>query len=1193
MIAKAADLLGIIWQKIVGTAAVPPSPNFVSLAPTANADESGVYSAALRFAIKRKDVLNIALTGPYGSGKSSVIETFLATYPKNKTLRLSLASFAPDAGKLITETKTPDIERSLLQQILYGVKADTLPFSRFKRIQTPKPWSAGTSFLIVVGAACAWYLISKQPDVLSGSFFRPFNLSNWLNFTCLAVATALAWRIIHKIYTTSFGLSLKSISLKDVQIAPEAANETSILNRHLDEILYFFRSTRYDLVIIEDLDRFKSADIFVILREINGLINSNAEIKRSVRFLYALRDDLFDNKDRTKFFEFIIPIIPVINHSNSIDKVIQRSESVGLDAKLDKRFVRDVSRHLTDLRLIHNIFNEYLIYSENLNDSEGHLDPNKLLAVLIYKNVFPSDFASLHHQQGVLARVLSHHDAFVSRVEDELNEQISKISAELDSAEAQELNDETELRMVYAMAIAKRIPWNYPTLRLSSGEVAVRDLPESPSFEEAISRRSLVISDAHGRTQTVDLTDLERSVDANRTFAERKVELARKSTKFKQDAQTQMRALRNQLASVRTQKFNELLRGSSELINDAFVGVRESVDLLRFLILEGYLDDTYYQYISLFHRGRMSHNDNQFLIQIRAYKTPSPDFPIDSVAEVVVAMRREDFGYNYVLNRFVVDYLLEQAEMYPDQVAAMAHFVATHFEECEEFFRAFYARGAQVRLLVTTLAIQWPEFPSFALQGSEGISHAARLLAFTPDAQLMNAGYANGELADFLSSNTREVLGEGIAFDVTRLRLLGVRVNEVSSLSEFPDVYEFVAKNGLYALTTENIDFVFRRSVGSEEADGLKTRHFSTLLKAADAPLLDRVRSDFQSYVSEILLTLNGNIDEELTAIAEVLAQERIEYEVRKQFWLTQTAIFPDFGEIPEDFYAVALEEQKITPSWKNCLTFMYSEAYSPEQLTEYLQGTKTHAALAEQQVPASDQAAPLREFLIESASFSQDTYRSYVRQLPMPFPEFPEVDGAKIEALIEEQKVLFTPETFESLNDVTHQVLFVAQNFTSYAADKARFPIDENLRTQLLRSKISDAQKVTIIGDMAETYVASNAAVAAVVGPIVDRSMTTASNHGSAFIRAIVVHSRPIGVQVSLLNKLHSSLSPSEVRDILASLPDPFKDIAEFGKSPRLEDSPANRLLATWLKEQKIISSFAEAGFGSGLRIYTRKKPT
>lgn len=242
-------------------------PKFVHLGPIADADEAGGYFEALDFATKQKEVLNIALTGPYGSGKSSVIKSFLRTY-KGRALQISLAAFVAEGEKDrkaderadTPKTETSEIERSILQQILYRVEADKLPFSRFKRIQPPKGYAIVVSAFIVLGTAAAWSVVSKSADVLSGAFFRPYDLSNWQNYLLLFVAGMFVWRIVHTIYITSFGLSLKSISLKDVQIAPDNANEASILNRHLDEILYFFQSTDYDLVVIEDLDRFENTD---------------------------------------------------------------------------------------------------------------------------------------------------------------------------------------------------------------------------------------------------------------------------------------------------------------------------------------------------------------------------------------------------------------------------------------------------------------------------------------------------------------------------------------------------------------------------------------------------------------------------------------------------------------------------------------------------------------------------------------------------------------------------------------------------------------------------------------------------------------------------------------------------------------------------------------------------------------------
>jgi hypothetical protein len=385
--AKVFQRFSVILEK-TGQSSAKQS-KFVDLAPTDEADKAGIYSEALVYAMSNMKVSNIALTGPYGSGKSSIIQSFVKKY-QPRYLYISLAAFATEADSIDGKVDPQEIERSILQQMLFGPDANKLPLSRFKRIQSPSVWSWLTSLYLMLGSLALWYVFLQRESILAGNFFTPFELSNWFNVISFVFAIIFLWIALHHFYAASFGVSLKSISLKDIEIKPSAEDQESILNRHLDEIIYFFQCTDYDLVIIEDLDRFDNSEIFVTLREINALVNQNAGVKRTIKFLYALRDDMFVNTDRTKFFEFIVPVIPIINSSNSIDMVLEQGRRLKLDGRLDKQFLREVSRYLNDLRLIQNIFNEYAVYTGNLvSGEENILNSTKLLAIFLYNNVYP------------------------------------------------------------------------------------------------------------------------------------------------------------------------------------------------------------------------------------------------------------------------------------------------------------------------------------------------------------------------------------------------------------------------------------------------------------------------------------------------------------------------------------------------------------------------------------------------------------------------------------------------------------------------------------------------------------------------------------------------------------------------------------------------------------------------------------
>ncbi|MGJ8686045.1 MAG: hypothetical protein ACSHWQ_01095, partial [Spongiibacteraceae bacterium] len=677
---------------------VDKQSKFVDLAPTDDADESGVYSEAILFAINSTKVSNIALTGPYGSGKSSIIQSFLKKYPR-PALHISLAAFVPEADSGGEKVSRQEIERSILQQMLYGADANKLPLSRFKRIQSPGVWSYFKSLCIMLGIPALWYVLHQRDDIISGAFFLPLALSNTVNLGIFAFGAIFLWVTVHHFYVASFGLSLKSVSLKDIEIKPAQDDQASILNRHLDEIVYFFQSTGYDLVIIEDLDRFDDADIFVTLREINSLVNENAAVKRTIRFLYALRDDMFVSTDRTKFFEFIIPVIPIINTSNSIDMVLEHGRRLELNGRLDRQFLREVSRYLNDLRLIQNIFNEYAIYGAKLKtDEDNLLDASKLLAILIYKNVYPRDFEQLHRGAGTLAEILACQNELITTGEVKYRAEIGELEQQLEVSERQVPADLRELRKIYAMALVEKLPENSDQVSLDRKNwIKLPQLTSYDAFEQLIGTPRIFSRNAYAQQpQQVDISKLQNEEDSQSSYLQRKMEIESKADGNKNQSLRRMSELRSNIAALRTTKLSELLRLNNDRVQHLFEGFKGNGELARFLILEGHLDDTYYQYTSLFHSGRLSPNDNKFLIQIRAFVTPEPAFPIDNPKEVIAAMRDEDFRQRYVLNVKLVDTLLSDRISYVDQAQKLFEFLSSEFDSCGDFFDAYYTSGRDV-----------------------------------------------------------------------------------------------------------------------------------------------------------------------------------------------------------------------------------------------------------------------------------------------------------------------------------------------------------------------------------------------------------------------------------------------------------------------------------------------------------------
>ncbi|MEH6702965.1 YobI family P-loop NTPase [Parasphingorhabdus sp.] len=1156
---------------------------FVDLAPTDQADKSGVYSEALLYATNNTKVSNIALTGPYGSGKSSIIRSFLKRY-RRPALHISLAAFVPEVDAVGGKVSRQEIERSILQQMLYGADANKLPLSRFKRIQSPGVWSIFKSLYIMLGLLALWYVFLQRDDIFSGTFFIPLALSNWFDLGSLALAALFLWMTLHHFYVASFGVSLKSISLKDVEIRPASDNQESILNRHLDEIVYFFQSTDYDLVIIEDLDRFKNTEIFVTLREINSLVNENAGVKRKVKFLYALRDDIFVNTDRTKFFEFIIPVIPIINTSNSIDMVLKQEKRLALDGRLDRQFLREVSRYLNDLRLIQNIFNEYAIYVANLEtDDENFLNANKLLAILIYKNVYPRDFEQLHRGEGNLADILKRQEELIAHGEAEHRSGISELENKIETAEQQIPSDLKELRQIYAMALVEKLPANVLGVSLSGQTwITLPKLVGDDEFEQLIEARIINYRNIQNQHQSLDISSLQNDVDPQKSYLQRKAEIENKAAANKKVSVSRIQELRSSIATLRATKFNELVRLNADCMEDLFDGFGEKGELARFLILEGHLDDTYYQYTSLFHSGRLSPNDNKFLIQIRAFIEPEPDFPIDNPKEVAAAMRDEDFRQSYVLNVKLVDCLLSDQNRYDDQTQKLFEYISSEFESCEGFFAAYYAGGREIPALLSGLVSVWNKFVPEAIASSRNMSHITQLVANLSERSLVTLANEFDELSEFVSANLPEILTHAPELPPERLQCLGFQVKDFAAIKEHPGIIRVMFENGLFELTIANLEYAYQEILGENELEPMHTKNYTTLRSMNNPVLIERVQRDFDLYLQDVLLELPRNSSEGAPAILAILRRDDLDEDDVREFLGRQATLLPTLEDVPEKLRAMLFQLNVIEPTWANCLAFMEGEGFEAESLIDYLDRDDVRTAILKHAIPGDTDMQPLRRFLFEAAKLRDVAYQEYAQALPKPFTKFPEdLERTKLQILIEEGKVTFTKDSLDALaEDADLQAFFVAANIETYLSDPDLFALDDDFLEKLLRAEIADDDKRAIIDLMALSALADLPERAAIIGPILDRADANISDLDAIIVQSLIAHSRPIETQISLFNKCNSLLSDNDVRQVLANLPRPFSEIKTGYNTPRLTNSAENLALVKWLDQRKIISSWSESRF-------------
>lgn len=432
---------------------------FERLTPIDNMDLD-VYEEAIDYVFSNSDVKNVAISGAYSAGKSSVLASYKKKHGELRFLHISLAHFKSTDQKSNAEVKESTLEGKILNQLIHQIPSEKIPQTNFRVKKTVSSKSIVTSticavlFLISIIHLLFFSVwknyVSFLPVSLIKSILMPSTHPYALIVDGIIILVLLSLSVYKLIRIQREKNIFRKLNIKGNEIEIFEKSDDSYFDKYLNEVLYLFENSDADVIVFEDMDRFNTNGIFERLREVNTLANIqlNKENEKVLRFFYLLRDDIFDSKDRTKFFDYIIPVVPVVDSSNSYDQFISQLKSDGAFERFDKSFLQGLSLYIDDMRLLKNIYNEFVIYYNRLNITE--LDCNKMLAIIAYKNLFPRDFADLQLNQGFVYTLFSKKDKFIESEVSKTKREIEEIRSKISSYKAEHLISMRELNVVFA-----------------------------------------------------------------------------------------------------------------------------------------------------------------------------------------------------------------------------------------------------------------------------------------------------------------------------------------------------------------------------------------------------------------------------------------------------------------------------------------------------------------------------------------------------------------------------------------------------------------------------------------------------------------------------------------------------------------------------------------------------------------------
>ncbi|MCO7724873.1 hypothetical protein HX045_16400 [Myroides odoratimimus] len=1188
---------------------------YTSLSPIDTKDENCHYSKALLWALehrKKEDIKNIALTGPYGAGKSTILKTFQHNY-KGKDLQflnISLATFKDEEPRFdendveikVDKTKLLRlIEISILEQIFYHEEDKKIPDSRFKKI---KSYSFSNLFFLSIGYLLFIIALYNyiNPHFIQ-SIFKDTPLHNkvcdLIHYLGIFIIIIGLFFIILKSVRIISAITINKLKIQNAEIGVGDQLNKSILNHHIDEILYFFSITPYNVIIIEDLDRFRETEIFTKLRELNLLLNNSEKTKRKeIVFLYAVRDDMFTDKERTKFFDFIIPVIPVINSSNSSEILLKKKKE--FDFNISNNLIEDISFFIDDMRLLHNISNEFYLYSKKLNAT---LNQDKLFAIITYKNIYPNDFMKLSYNEGNLYEIFNSKNIFIKNSLNKIDDEISENKKQIIEYNKLYINNIKDLRLLYLFRVLNNLP-EFQSFIINNKTTSIDEMVEDINFSYITSdnyRYNRLYAEGYRLTTritsfSIKFSEIEKEIDQNKSYAEKEKE----TTELKNGRISFLKNKNNELdkqkAIIKNYKIAELL--NSDNSTEIIISKNINQKLITILLRNSYIAEDYIDYISLFHEESISRSDYQFHISVKNSIKQPFNFKLSKIEKLVSKINLLDFQTEYILNYDLLDFLLTHQDENKAHLESIFDKLKDESDISIEFIKGYFETSQKLNLFIKRLCDKWNNMWGY-IETSVDFTDELKTSIF-------KSIIDNGNIDAIVkiskqSSFTKVILSDPLFLNITEnhkklkeiIEELNILFTQIDFENSTDEMLSFIYKNQYYQINIDMMTSILKKFGEFNQVD-FDNSNFFAIKNSKVEELAKYIEENINTYIESVYLKITSNVNEKEKNLIELLNHKNIDIKNKERIITQVKTKIAKLSTISNtEIYPIILKNNLLHPSWENLLHEYTNQDIGEEEDTEieitqstidFINVIENAEELSKTKIPTVETTKTLYlkfwQNILQTDGINDLSYNLIIKSNPWLFNslKFDLISDEKIISLINSNFIAPTTENFNSLKESSEglNIYLLERKKTSYLTLLNQLEFDSSDLILILQSSLLDnSEKLTIINNCPDNVITTNSNLKLLSPILITNDNLTVNDT----ILSSILNNNHISVieRLKLFNKNYKKYNLGFIENYLENLGNEYAQITDKSRKARIAKNADNGQLLNILVSKGYISSFSD----------------
>lgn len=562
-----------------------------------------------------------------------------------------------------------------------------------------------------------------------------------------------------------------------------------------------------------------NTDIFVNLRELNHILNNCDIIKQKpIKFIYAMKDDFFTEKERVKFFDFIIPVIPIISGSNSHEQFLELIQKSLNNHNISNSFLLDISPYITDMRMLKNIINEFITYKQVLTDkNQIQLIDEQLMSLIIFKNIYSNDFANLQFDKGIIAKQFAMKKEYVKNTKDEIQKDINNLQEQIEEIKKEYLQSIQELKAAMLMSLVDykgMVTMLYSSNTISNEKIMQNDFDLNYFTNNYINGIEYIDYNEKEEYNIYDFNDIHIINDKIQEYVKRYNILNKKNRDGINKLEKKISKKQIELNNIENYNLKTLIEKSN---NFSFIEELADKKLLILLLRKGYINENYTNYINYLYVNSITKLDMDFILSIKNQEPLEFNHHLTKIDEIIERLQDTEFKQREIYNFDLLEKLLSNKQqsrklnIFIKQLTA--HLINDNEKNSDtiNFINKFIDYTNYKESFIKLLTNNWDGFWSYIVDNTtltydRQIVYLKLIISSLNESEIdkLNTNKSIKTYIEDYNIDTIIQLSKDVNIDklCNILKHLNIKLQKQTLIDINPNLFKFIINNNLYDLNS-------------------------------------------------------------------------------------------------------------------------------------------------------------------------------------------------------------------------------------------------------------------------------------------------------------------------------------------------------------------------------------------------------